>query len=426
MISEDCCKTYKQILESELIEATGCTEPIALALAGAVAKKYLIDMPTHVDVYCSGNMIKNVKGVVVPNSGGLRGIAAAVLLGIIGGDADDVLQVVSKVNDEHREMLKSELEKNYVNCFHQENTPSLYVRIAAGNSAHTVEVELQEKHTNISRIVVDSKEIYNNKTGKRDDHVGPNKDLLNVKDIIEYAETVDIDSVRDLINRQIRDNSAIAEEGLKNNYGASVGKTLLEKSSDVYTRARAMAAAGSDARMNGCPMPVVINSGSGNQGMTLTLPVLEFAKEFNCDEERTIRALVIANLLAIHQKRYIGALSAYCGATSAASAAGGAICWLKGGTYEQICNTLVNSIVTIGGMVCDGAKSSCASKISVAVDSALQSMDMALKNRTFVSGEGLVKDNPEDTIKAVGSMAKEGMYSTDVQILKLMLGKNAE
>ena len=421
MLSQDDCRIFTEILKNELIEATGCTEPIALALAGANVAKQLEGLPTKVDVFTSGNMIKNVKSVTVPNSGGLKGIDVAVLLGIISGNSDDALQVVSDIDDRQREILRQELEKKYVKVYLQQDVPSLYILVKAENEKHSCEVELQKSHTNISRIVKDGVEIFNNHTDSSENYVGPDKSKLSIEKIIEYAETVDIEEVREVIERQIIDNVAISNEGLTNTYGAQVGKTLMETGNDIYTRARAKTAAGSDARMNGCPMPVVINSGSGNQGMTTSLPVIEFANELGCSREQLIRALCISNLISVHQKKYIGALSAYCGAVSAAAGAAAAICWLKGDGLDVICDTVSNSIVSIGGMVCDGAKSSCAIKISLALESAFTAMKLAENDRNFNNGEGLVKQNAEETIKAVGRMAKDGMQSTDIEILNIML-----
>ena len=423
MLNRETYDAYTELLKEELILATGCTEPIAVALAGAKLREYLNEDPVRVDVYCSGNIVKNVKGVVVPNSGGLRGINTAVLLGIIAGDPNADLQVIQRANDEHRRILKEELAKKYVETHLAEGVPNLYILVKGVGARHSAEVEIVNKHNNVNRVVVDGRTLFDLHTASSEAVIGPDKNLLNGRDIIEYAETVNLDDVRGVIEAQIRDNSAIAAEGLRGTYGAQMGRTLLERSQDVYTRAKAKAAAGSDARMNGCPMPVVINCGSGNQGMTVSLPVIEFANELKCGEEKLYRALVLANLMAIHQKKYIGYLSAYCGVASAASAAAAGVCWLKGGSYDQIMNTVTTAICTIGGMVCDGAKSSCATKIAAAVDTALNAMDLSLKDRTLSHGEGLTMENQEQTIRSVGRMAREGMKQTDIEILNIMLGK---
>ena len=423
MLSKKTYDTYTEILRSELLPATGCTEPIAVALAGAKLREYLGEMPVKVDVFCSDNIIKNVKGVVVPNSGGLRGVDTAVMLGIIAGDPNADLQVIVRANDEHRQKLREELARGYVTVHLAEGVPSLFIVVKGVSEHHSAEIEIVNKHNNVNRVIVDGKTFVDQHKDSGEDSVGPDKSLLNGRDIIEYAETVDLSEIGDLIESQIRDNTAISWEGLKKRYGAQVGRTLMERSNDVYTRAKARAAAGSDARMNGCPMPVVINCGSGNQGITVSLPVIEFAEEMKCSREKLYRALVLANLMAVHQKKYIGYLSAYCGVASAASAAAAGICWLKGGGYEQIMDTVATSICTIGGMVCDGAKSSCASTIASAVETALTSMDMALKGRHLFHSEGLTMEDQEATIKAVGRMAREGMDYTDIVILNIMLGK---
>ena len=422
MPNSEIMKVYKEILETELVEATGCTEPIALALCGAKARQVLGVMPDRVDVYCSGNIIKNVKGVVVPNSGGVKGMDTAVLLGMVAGDPEANLQVISKVDDEQRKQLIKEKERVDLTCHLAQNVPTLYIRIEASKDDDHVLVEIQETHSNFTRIIRNDEIILNNEC-KGDLHSGPDKSLLNVKDIYDYANSVDINDVEEVISRQIKDNIAISAEGLKNSWGESVGKLISEYNTDDNTRlrARAAAAAGSDARMNGCPMPVVINSGSGNQGMTVSLPVIEYGKTLNVSREKLIRALVLANLVALHQKRYIGYLSAYCGATSAAAGAGCGVAYLNDMSYKQICMVITNTIATIGGMVCDGAKSSCAGKISLAVEAALLGVNMAKKNNVYRYGEGMVKDDIEKTIIAYGRMAAEGMKSTDVEILNIML-----
>ncbi|MBR2700477.1 MAG: serine dehydratase subunit alpha family protein [Erysipelotrichaceae bacterium] len=421
MLSREVYDTYTELLKSELIEATGCTEPIALALAAAKAREVLGELPEEVEVFCSGNIVKNVKAVVVPNSGGLKGIPVAALLGIVAGDPDASLQVISHVDDSGREALKEAMEHVRVKVILAERVPPLYIRIKVRKGYHTAEVEIAQTHTNFTKIVKDEEVIFS-KDFDRNAIVGIETDLLNINDIIEYAETVDLDDVRETIERQIADNTAISREGLTGKWGEKVGRTLLDEYDDsIIVRARAAAAAGSDARMNGCAMPVVINSGSGNQGMTVSLPVIEYAKEMNASHEKLLRALVLSNLMALHQKKYIGYLSAYCGAVSAGAGAGCGICWLKGGTRQMIADTMINAMATIGGMVCDGAKSSCAGKISLSIEAALQGMKMAEKGLRYRPGEGIVKSDDDETVKAVGRMGCEGMKSTDLEILHIML-----
>ena len=423
MINDAIVACYNNILNSELIEATGCTEPIALALVGAVGKAALKEMPEKIELYCSSNMIKNCKSVTVPNSGGIKGMEAAVLLGIIGGDCHNMLQVLSHITDKHREQLKEELAKNYVEANLITNVPTLYILVKMIAKQHVVTVELKNKHTHISKVTKDDEVLF-----QQDDDVDLvvkhiDKSMLNLNDILDYGETADLTEVKEALQRQIDDNTAISQEGLTNNWGESVGKTIASTGNDVYTRAKAAAAAGSDARMNGCPMAVVINSGSGNQGMTVSLPIIEFAKEYNISQDKLYRALAIGNLIAIYQKSFIGALSAYCGAVSAAAAAGCAIAWLQGCSREVIFDTLTNDIGSIAGMVCDGAKSSCASKISLALEAAFMGLRMAKNKRVLRSGDGLIKENADATVEAIGTMAKEGMKSTDKTIVEIMLEK---
>ena len=421
MISREVYDEYTALLKNELIEATGCTEPIALALAAAKARQTLGQMPEEVEVYCSGNIVKNVKAVVVPNSGGLKGIKVAALLGIVAGDADASLQVISHVDDEGRKALNEALEHVRVKVILAERVPPLYIRVKVRNGYNTAEIEIALAHTNVTRIIK-NKEVLYSQDFDRDAVVGIETDKMNINDIIEYAETVDLDDIRETIERQIADNTAISNEGLRNNWGERVGQTLLEEyGNNIIIRARAAAAAGSDARMNGCAMPVVINSGSGNQGMTVSLPVIEYAKELNCDHDKLLRALVLANLMALHQKKYIGYLSAYCGAVSAGAGAACGICWLLGGTRKQIADTLVNAMATIGGMVCDGAKSSCAGKISLSIEAGIQGMKMAMKGLRYRPGEGIVKEDDDETVREVGRMGNAGMKGTDLEILHIML-----
>ena len=415
--------TYVQILNHELIAAMGCTEPIAIAYAGAVARKYLNKaLPEKVVVSCSSNIVKNVKGVVVPNSGGMRGIGIAAMLGLVGGDPDDELSVLQSITDEERETAKRLLNEGVCKAELVEGVANLYLVVHAEAQGHVVEVEITDTHVNITRLVVDGEVLLQKQRDAKNWKGEPDKSLLNLRDIITFAETVDLKDVETVIRRQIDCNSAISNEGLKNSWGACIGKTLMQgEDQSLETRARAAAAAGSDARMNGCPLPVVINSGSGNQGITITMPIVVYAKEMGVDEEKLMRAMVLGNLVSLHQKRYIGSLSAYCGATSAACGAACAIVWMQGGSYEQISDTITNAIATVGGMVCDGAKSSCAGKISVAVATALDAARLAMKGHVYQPGEGLVKNDVEETIAAVGRMGREGMKSTDVEILHIML-----
>lgn len=414
--------TYVEILKKELIVALGCTEPIAIAYAGAKVREVLGRMPERCEIMCSGNIVKNVKGVTVPNSGGMKGIDAAAALGIVGGHADRILAVLEDVTPEQIVFTKQLVENSFCKCGLIEGVENLYIVITAYAGEESASVEIRNFHSNITKITKNGDILFFSES-QEDGSSGPDKSLLNVEDILEFGRCVQLQDIREVIARQIECNTAIAEEGLSRAWGAQVGRTLLETfgSDQVAIRAKAAAAAGSDARMSGCPLPVVINSGSGNQGMTVSLPVIEYAKEYQISEDGLYRALVVANLISLHQKKYIGSLSAYCGAVSAACGSGVGIAFMLGASYDEICGIITDTIATIGGMVCDGAKPSCAAKIASAVDCALTAMQMSRKNRVFLPGEGLVKENVEDTIRSVGRMGREGMKSTDVEILRIML-----
>lgn len=415
---------YVRILESELVPALGCTEPIALAYASAKAREVLGGFPEHLSVLCSGNIIKNVKGVKVPNSNGMKGVEVAAVLGLTGGDASQALEVLETVSEEDIEKTKQLLKEGFCDCILKEGVANLYIEArAAGENGEAV-VVIEEEHTNITRIEKNGEILFEQEKQEVKEEEEPDKTLLNLADILAFADEVDIDDVRRVLERQVRYNTKIAEEGLKNPWGAQVGRVVLEEfGDDVKWRAVAKAAAGSDARMSGCSLPVIINSGSGNQGMTCSLPVIEYGREMGKTEEEIYRALCVSNLVALNQKKYIGSLSAYCGAVCAAAGAGAGITYLHGGTPEQIENTVVNAIADAGGIVCDGAKPSCAAKIATSLQAALLSHKMAMRGLTFSRGEGLVMDCPEDTIKAVGYVGRAGMKQTDVEILNLMIGK---
>lgn len=416
-------QNYVKILHNELVPALGCTEPIAIAFAAAKARDVLGEFPDSVEMCCSGNIIKNVKGVTVPNSGGLRGIDVAAVLGIVGGDADRELEVLEGISQEDIEKTKQLVREGFCSCRLQEGVENLYIVAKVIKGDHYAEVTIINRHTLITRIVKDGDVLFEHRVSEESpDYV--DKSLLTVRDILTFADEVRIEDIREPLQNQIEMNSAISDEGLRHAYGAEVGRTLLEiYGDDVKVRARARAAAGSDARMGGCSLPVVINSGSGNQGMTVSLPVIEYAKELGVSEDRLYRALAVGNLIAIHQKKYIGSLSAYCGAVSAACGAGAAITYLNGGTEEEVGLTIVNTIGNVGGIVCDGAKSSCAAKIASAVDAAILAHSMAKKHLSFQPGEGIIQENVEDTIKSMGYIGRVGMKMTDTEILNIMIDR---
>ena len=419
---------YVAILKTELVPALGCTEPIAIAFAAAKARDVLGSFPETIRVEASGNIVKNVQGVTVPNSGGLKGIDVAATLGAVGGDAEIGLEVLSKITEEQIKKTKELVDSGFCTCSLVDGKDNLYIRVTAKSGEDTAVVVVSEKHTNIAYVEKNGKVLIDVKsTGvKTDAGNEANKSLLSVRDIIRFADEVNIDDVRAVIERQIEYNTAISKEGLAREYGAKVGRTLekLYDKNDVRVRARAAAAAGSDARMSGCPLPVVINSGSGNQGMTVSLPVIEYAKEWNVPHDKLIRALVLANLIALLQKRYIGSLSAFCGAVCAATGAGCGITYLHGGDEDAVARTITNTLADVGGIVCDGAKPSCAAKIASAVDAAILGFELGSREGVaFKSGEGLVKKSAEDTIRSFGRMGREGMRSTDTEILHIMLEK---
>ena len=415
---------YLNILEHELVPALGCTEPIAIAYAAAKARQVLGEFPDSVEMFLSGNIIKNVKGVTVPNSGGLKGIDVAAILGIVGGNADKALEVLEEITPEHIARTKELVEQNICSCSLVEGVDNLYITARVTKGEHCAEVKIEHQHTNITYIEKNGQVLLDHPLDAVSSASAPDKSTLTVKDILDFADQVRMEDVQPILDRQIKLNSAIAQEGLDNNYGAQIGKTLMHVwGKGVTTRACARAAAGSDARMGGCSLPVVINSGSGNQGMTVSLPVIVYAEEWEVSHEKLCRSLVVSNLIAIHQKYYIGSLSAYCGAVSAACGSGAALTYLKGGTLEQIEMTITNTLANIAGIVCDGAKASCAAKIASSLDAAIMAHYLALRGVAFDETCGMVQSNIESTIEAYGRLGREGMKQTDIEVLNIMLAK---
>lgn len=431
-MTEQLYLAYVSILKNELIPALGCTEPIAIAYTAAKAKEVLDCEISSIKVECSGNIIKNVQGVVVPNSGGKKGVAIAAILGAVGGKSSDGLEVLSKIKplDIEKACKLRELD-SFCECSHVVGKSNLFIKITVFSKdlKHSAIVIVSDTHTNIVYIEKDGATLFSkqdNEAVASKSIIGDYKALLTVKDIYNFANVVKIEDVKEVIERQITYNTAISQEGLKNNWGAQVGKTLATQYDfkDIKVRAKAVAAAGSDARMSGCAMPVVINSGSGNQGMTVSLPVIEYAKELKSTQDVLIRALVLSNLIALLQKRYIGSLSAFCGAVCAGAGAGAGITYLHGGSAEDIARTITNTLAAVGGIVCDGAKPSCAAKIASSIDAAIMGFEMSFKcKKCFSAGDGLVKSDIEETVKSFGRLGKEGMKTTDEEILKIMLEK---
>ena len=413
-------QTYLQILKEELVPAMGCTEPIALAYCASKARDVLNAVPTHCLVEVSGNIIKNVKSVIVPNTHSLKGIEAAVAAGIIAGKTDRILEVIADVKKEQISKIEEYLAKDCIEIKPLDSDHILDIKITLFNNNDKVVVRIVDQHTNIILIEKNDEKIFVKDVNCKCQKENNNRDCLNVADIYEFANTVKIDDIKATIERQINYNSAIAKEGLENDYGANIGSVLLKTGDAIAIKAKAMAAAGSDARMSGCELPVVINSGSGNQGLTVSLPVIEYAKELKVSQTKLYRALVLANLIAIHQKSGMGRLSAYCGAVSAGCAAGCGIAYLYGGDYKCIAHTIVNSLAITSGIICDGAKSSCAAKIAASVDAGILGYRMYIEGQQFKDGDGIVKKGVENTIANVVRLGKEGMKETDKEIIKIM------
>ena len=416
-------KNYLNILKEELLPAMGCTEPIAVAYAAAAARDLLGEKVKRAVISVSGNILKNVKSVVVPHTGGLRGIPAAVCAGIAAGDASKSLEVISSVSDEQVSEIKELLGSLPVEVELAENAHIFDIRVTLFSEKHSASVRIADFHTNIVSKEKDGEYVFRQETEKGEE-VLTDRSCLTVENILRFADEVALEDIKPVLSRQIEYNMAIAEEGLKHQYGANIGKVLLRYAgNDVNAKARAYAAAGSDARMNGCEKPVVIVSGSGNQGITASVPVIVYARELGKSEEQMLRALALSDLVTIHLKTDIGRLSAYCGAVSAGVGAGAGICYLCGGGLEEISHTIVNAIAIDSGIICDGAKASCAAKIAQSVEAGLLGYEMYKEGNQFYAGDGIVSRGVENTIKNVGRLAHDGMAQTDKEIIDIMLHK---
>lgn len=416
-----CYQNYVQIMKEELRPAMGCTEPIAIAYAAAKARETLGATPDRLLIEVSGNIIKNVKSVVVPHTGGLRGIPAAAAAGTVAGDAGAELEVLSHVTSEQIAAMSVYLLKTPIEVRYADTEHIFDIMITAYAGEEKAFVRIVDYHTNLVCIRKNGKVLLEKKVSSEQGTL-TDRSCLTVKGIVDFADTVDLEDVKDVLERQIAYNMAIAEEGLRGNYGANIGKTVLRgREYDVNYKMRAWAAAGSDARMNGCELPVVINSGSGNQGITASVPVIVYANENGNTHEELLRALCVSNLITTHLKTGIGRLSAYCGAVSAGVGAGAGIAYLKGGRYEMIAHTVVNAVAVTSGIICDGAKASCAAKIAAAVDAGLLGLAMYEDGNQFFGGDGIVKKGVESTIETVGKLARRGMQKTDEEIIRLMM-----
>lgn len=428
MLSNEIYRVYEDILIEELQVAMGCTEPIAIAYASAIAKNALGVAPVKVVIKLSGNIIKNVKSVIVPSTGGMHGIESAVSAGVVSGRYDLRLELLSTLT--YGDIAAVEDFKNNTEIIIEEldSACNFDLLIEAQADGHTARVRISDYHTNVVLVERDGADL-TSKYRNEEREIGnslksTDRSLLNVKNIVEFAETADLSRIKPYIIRQVDMNMAIAREGLTNDYGATIGKILYKNgNAPIKDKLKAYASAGSDARMSGCELPVCIISGSGNQGITASVPVAVYAYENGIDEDEMIRAILVSDLITVHQKTGIGTLSAYCGAISAGCGAGAGICYLRGGRFHEIAHTLVNAVAILSGTICDGAKASCAAKIAMAVEAGYMGCEMANANKQFYGGDGIVTKGVENTIRNVGMLAREGMSGTDKEIIKIMLGR---
>ena len=423
--SDPLYTSYLNILKEELVPAMGCTEPISLAYAAAKARTTLGTMPDKVEIEASSNIIKNVKSVVVPNTDKLKGLKASVASGIVAGNPDKSLEVIANVTPEDKQKINQFLDSTPITIVPLDKIAQLDITVRLYGNGHTAAVRIAGHHTNIVSIQKDGEELFHGQNESTNANM-TDRSCLRVEKIYDFVETADIEDIKAVVGEQIRCNKAISMEGLKNTWGANVGSTLLRYGNDIRQKAKAWAAAGSDARMSGCEMPVIINSGSGNQGMTACLPVLAYAEEYNIPEERTYRAVALSDLITIHQKTGIGRLSAYCGAVSAGCAAGCGIAYLLKNNLNVIEHTLVNALGMAAGIVCDGAKPSCAGKIALAVEAGILGFEMSRQGDNLLDGDGIVGSDVEETIAHIGRIARNGMRETDAEILKVMVEESGK
>ncbi|MGE4572554.1 MAG: serine dehydratase subunit alpha family protein [Candidatus Izemoplasmatales bacterium] len=410
------------ILKEELVPAKGCTEPISIAFAAAKAREILGEIPDKIIVSASGNLIKNIRCVTVPNTGNLVGIEASAIAGMIGGDASLDLEVISNIKESNLNIIHQYLLKKMVKVTLLDTPLNLHFILKAQKDNNEVIIEIKNLHTNIVRISKNNKDIYF-KEDVKEDYFGVETDrsFLTIEHILNFANKANIETLRKILKRQIDDNMAIAEKGIQGQFGVEIGKTILKHDKTIYGKIKAYTAAASEARMSGCSLPVITNSGSGNQGIASSIPVIIYSKHLGVSDETMHRALVLSNLLTIYQKGFIGRLSAFCGAISATVSSGATLTYLEGGSLEQIKMTITNALANVSGVVCDGAKPSCASKIVTGLEASFLGHHLAMENRQYNPLSGILKDSADDTITAVGKMASLGMKDTDKVILALML-----
>ncbi len=425
-LPESIVRDYTGILQEELMVAMGCTEPIAIAYGASILRTTLGYDPEEVEILLSGNIIKNVKSVIVPATGGLHGIQAAVAAGIVANAPERRLEVLSALDDEKRSKLPGYLAACRFTVEEMESDCTFDLKLIGRAKGSVCQVQISKNHTNVVLVDLDGQDLTEQYLDTLQEHEihKIDRSILNVRDIVTFAEEVPLDTLRPLLQRQAEMNMAIAKEGLTNDYGACIGKVLYrDGAASLRDKARAMAAAGSDARMSGCEMPVSIISGSGNQGITACVPVVVYAQALGAGEEQTLRALLLSDLITIHQKTGIGCLSAYCGAISAGCGCGCGICFLEGGRFYEIAHTLVNAVAILSGTICDGAKPSCAAKIAMAVEAGILGYEMMKSGRQFYGGDGIITKGVENTIRNIGRLARDGMSRTDKEIIQIMLGK---
>ncbi len=421
MVNEKVYRNYLAILKEEMVPAMGCTEPIALAYGAARAREVLGAEPEKITAYCSGNIIKNVRCVVIPNSGGLTGIPAGVVLGAVGGDASRNMEVLEHVDDAARARTRELLAKEICHVEILDSPVVLHFILEMTAGDDTVSLEIKYDHINVTKIIKNGEVLLDrDETGEQTEEADRN--LLNLEDIKEFSDTVALEDVKDLLDAQIRCNMTIAREGMTGRYGLGIGRVIRESySDDMLTRMRSLTAAASEARMGGCDLPVIINSGSGNQGIACSVPLIVYAREMELPEYSLYRALVFSNLLTVYQKLYIGKLSAFCGAVSASCASGAAITYMVGGSLDRIKKTIENTLANIPGIICDGAKISCAAKIAASLDAAFLAHHLAMNNQGYAPYTGILQEETSETISCVGLIGKEGMKETDKEILKIMI-----
>lgn len=414
-------KIYK-ILEEELVPAKGCTEPIAIAFAAAKAREILGEIPETIIVSASGNLIKNIRCVTVPNTGNLVGIEASAIAGMISGDSSLGLEVITNISEDDLKLMNQYILKKVVKVKLLDTNINLHFILEAHSKSNTVVIEIKDLHTNIVKITKNGRVIFEKEQANKEYFgVETDRSFLTIERIMQFAENANFEKLKKILQRQIIDNMAIANEGITGKYGVEIGKTILKHDKSIFGKIKAYTAAASEARMSGCSMPVITNSGSGNQGITSSVPIIIYSDYLGVSEEKMIRALVLSNLLTIYQKGYIGRLSAFCGAISSAVSSGATITYLEGGSMEQVKMTITNALANVSGVVCDGAKPSCASKIVTGLEASFLGHHLAMENRQYNPLSGILKDSADDTITAVGKMASQGMKDTDKVILALML-----